>query len=110
MNKFTKTLATTLLALSTIGAANAAPHVFAADNYITSKICEAASGKSGVQLHKTIKDSGLSKKFITQNVNCNDQNIVAFVQDNGANPEKMVDVLTEGQYRTSVKVTDLVAQ
>lgn len=109
MNTFTKTLATTLIALSTIGAANAASHVVAADDYITSKICEAASGKSGVKLHKTIKDSGLSKKYIAQNVNCNDQNIVAFVQDHGQKPEKMVNMLTKGQYKTSVKVIDLAA-
>lgn len=113
MNTFTKTLATTLtatvLTLSTIGTASAAPNVVAADDYITSKICAAASGKSGIKLHKTIKDSGLSKKFIAQNVNCNDQNIVSFVQDHGAKPEKMVNMLTGGQYKTSVTVIDLAA-
>ena len=113
MNIFKKTLATTIattvLTLSSIGAANAATHVIAADNYITSKICEAASGNSKIKLHTTIKNSGLSKKFIAENVNCNDQNILSFVQEYGDNPEKMTKVLAPNQFKTNVNVIDLAA-
>ncbi|NVK26303.1 MAG: DUF3718 domain-containing protein [Gammaproteobacteria bacterium] len=109
MNFLTKSITATVLTLTTIGAVNAAPRVIAADNYITSKICAAASGSSSVKLHKVIKDAGLTKQYVVDNVQCNDQNIVSFVSEYGENAEKMVDKLTQGKYKTQVKVTDLAS-
>ena len=80
MNTLTKTLATITLSLSTIGMANAADSLFAADESVSSKLCVVAAQGSKIQLHKSIKDSGLSKRYIAENVTCNDQNILAFVQ------------------------------
>lgn len=107
--KMTKTLTAIVLTLSTVGMANAASKVVAADDYVTSKICVAAAGKSKIQLHKVIKDSGLSKRHIAKNVTCNNQNIVAFVQEFGDSPEKMNNALTNGKYTTQVNITDLAA-
>jgi endoglucanase Acf2 len=107
--KMTKTLTTIVLTLSTIGMANAASKVVAGDDYVTSKICVAAAGKSKLQLHKVIKESGLSKTYIAEKVTCNNQNIVAFVQEFGDEPEKMNNALTNGKYTTQVNITDLAA-
>jgi len=107
MNTLTKTLTTIALTVSTIGMANASSTYVAADDYVTSKICTFAVQGDRMELHKAIKDSRLSKKFIAENVTCNDQNIVAFVQENAENPARINNVLTGGKFKTKVKVTDL---
>ncbi len=107
MNTFTKTLATITLSLSTIGMASAADSLFAADDSITSKLCVVAAQGSKIQLHKSIKDSGLSKSYIAESVTCNDQNILAFVQDHAEEPEAMNNILTGGKFKTQVDITDL---
>lgn len=109
MNTFTKTLTTIALTLSTIGMANAANAVVAADDSVTTKLCVTAAEGSRIQLHKAIEDSGLSKKYIAQNVTCNDQNILEFVQVHSESPETMNKVLTNGRYNTNVKITDLAS-
>lgn len=109
MNTFTKTLATITLSLSTIGMANAADSLFAADDSVSSKLCVVAAQGSKIQLHKSIKDSGLSKSYIAENVTCNDQNILAFVQDYAEDPDKMNNVLTNGKFNTNVEIIDLAA-
>lgn len=109
MNTFTKTLATITLSLSTIGMANAADSLFTADDSITSKLCVVAAQGSKIQLHKSIKDSGLSKGYIAENVSCNDQNILAFVQEYAEDPDKMNNVLTNGKFNTNVEIIDLAA-
>ncbi len=109
MNTFTKTITTIALTLSTIGMANAANQVVAADDSVTSKLCVVAAQGSRVELHNAIKESGLSKKYIAQNVNCNDQSILEFVQTHSDSPEKINNVLTNGRYNTNVNITDLAS-
>jgi len=109
MNTLTKTLTTITLTLSTMGVANASTKVVAADDNITSRICVAAAGESKIQLHKVIKESGLSKKYIAEKVTCNNQNILSFVQEFGDDPEKMNNALTNGRFNTQVNITDLAA-
>lgn len=69
--KMTKTLTVIVLTLSTMSAANAASKLVAADDYITSKICVAATGESKIKLRNVIEDSGLNKRFVVKNVTCN---------------------------------------
>ncbi len=107
--KMTKTLTAIAFTLSTVGVANAATKVVAADDYITSKICVAAAGDNRTKLNSAIKDSGLRKKYVVENVKCNDQNILAFVQEFGDAPEKMNNSLTNGKYTTHVRITDLAS-
>ena len=107
MNTLTKTLATITLSLSTIGMANAADSLFAADESVSSKLCVVAAQGSKIQLHKSIKDSGLSKRYIAENVTCNDQNILAFVQDYAKDPDEMNNALTNGKFNTNVEIIDL---
>lgn len=107
--KMAKTLPTIVFTLSTVGVAHAASKVVAGDDYITSKICVAAAGKSSIKLHSVIKYSGLSKSYVVENVKCNDQNILAFVQEFGDAPEKINNSLTNGKYSTHVRITDLAS-
>lgn len=109
MNKLTKTLSTIVLTLSTIGMANAANSVVAADDYVTTNLCVVAAEGDRIKMHKAIKDSRLSKNFIAENVTCNDQNILAFVEAHAENPTKINNLLMNGQYDTEVKITDLAA-
>ena len=107
--KMTKTLTVFVLTLSTMGVANAASKVITADNYVTSKICVAAAGESKIRLRDAIKDSGLNNRFVANNVTCNDQNILDFVQEYGDKPEVMVNVLTNGKYYANADITDIAA-
>lgn len=107
MNNFTKTLATITLSLSTIAMANAAGPLFAADDSVTTKLCVVAAQGSKVELHKAIKDSGLRKAFISEEVTCNEQDILSFVQDYAEDPDAMNNILTGGKFKTQVDITDL---
>ncbi|MEP4298939.1 MAG: DUF3718 domain-containing protein [Paraglaciecola sp.] len=98
MNTFTKIIATSVLTLSAIGMANAATEYVAADDYMTSKLCVAATEGSKLKLSKAIEKTGLSKRFIVENVTCNNQEMTSFVEQHGTNVDNINNYLTAGKY------------
>jgi hypothetical protein len=109
MNTLTKAIAITTLTLSSIGMASASNVIVPADDYVTTKLCMVASEGSKTKLSKAIRKSGLSKHFITENVKCNELNIVAFVEQYGSNVEQMNNYLTNGKYSDSAVVANLAS-
>ncbi len=105
MKTITKILTTIVITLTTAGIANAA-NVVPKDNYTTTKLCLTASKGNTFKMNKAIMDTNLSKSFIVENVQCNNLDIVNFVEEYGTNVVKMNNLLTGGEYQGSVTVTD----
>ncbi len=98
MNTFTKIIATSVLTLSSIGMASAATEYVAADDYVTSKLCVVATEGSKLKLSKAIEKTGLSKRFVVENVTCNNQELTTFVEQHGTNVDNINNYLTAGKY------------
>ncbi|MDO6693547.1 DUF3718 domain-containing protein [Aliiglaciecola sp. 3_MG-2023] len=107
MNTLTKSIAISVLAISSIGLANAANVIVPTDNSITTKLCVAATKGSKAKLSKAINDSRLSKRFVVENVKCNELDLVNFVEQFGENPEKMNSFLTSGKYNKAGTIASL---
>lgn len=108
MNTFTKTIATLTIALSSIGAANAAS-IVPENNSITSNLCATAASGNRAAMHNAIKESGLSKSFVVYNVKCNDESITSFVKNYGKSPEKMNMLLQQGRHKGQVSIHDIAS-
>ncbi|MEP2650717.1 MAG: DUF3718 domain-containing protein [Paraglaciecola sp.] len=105
MNTFTKIIATSILTLSSIGMANAATEYVAADDYVTSKLCVVATEGSKMRLSQAIEKTGLTKRFVVENITCNNQNLITFVEQHGTNVDNINNYLTAGKYSSNVEVT-----
>lgn len=99
-----KTLAVLVMFSSSAITAQAVEMV-AADQSISTGLCMTALSGNRVGMQDEIKDSGLTKRYVTNNVACNDVNIVAFVQRHGKNADAMLKML--GTPRTRVSITDV---
>ncbi len=110
MNKLINTLAVITLSVSAMGVANASQQLVGTDDSVTTNIClSAASGKK-IELLKAIKDSGLSKRYVAENVQCNNMDIVQFVEKYGANPVATNDYITRGEYSRDLDISTLAAR
>lgn len=110
MKTFTKTIVIAALTFSSIGFASATTEFVPADDYVTTKLCLVASQGNKAKLSRTIKDSGLSKRYVAQNVKCNEQNIVAFVEQYGNDAENINNFLTSGKYGDDMMLNKLAAR
>ena len=110
MNSFTKAISVTAIILSSIGLASASNVMIPADNYVTTKLCLVASEGSKTRLSKAIKNSGLSKHYVTQNVKCNELNLVNFIEQYGSNVEQINNFLTNGKYSNHAVVANLASR
>ncbi|MFT2091987.1 DUF3718 domain-containing protein [Paraglaciecola sp. 2405UD69-4] len=110
MNTFTKLLATATLTLGTITSASAATVLVAADDYVTSKLCVVATEGSKMRLSQAIKKTGLSKRDVANNVTCNDQDLISFVEQYGTNANDINNFLTGGKYTGSVEITTIASR
>jgi glutamine cyclotransferase len=110
MKTLTKAIAITTLTLSSIGLASASNVMVPANNYATTKLCVVASEGSKVKLLKAIKEAGLSKNYVAENVKCNELNIVAFIEQYGSNVEKMNNFLTSGKYSNYIEVANVASR
>jgi len=108
MKTLTKTLAVMTFSLATIGMANAAT-IVAADNSLSTKLCVIAAQGSKIKMHLAVKDSHLSKSFIVDKIQCNDQSFLSFVEQYAKNPEKITYLLTNGKEQGKVKISDLAS-
>jgi len=110
MKTFTKTIVIAALTVSSIGFANAANILVPADGYVTSDLCVVASQGSKAKLAKAIKKAGLTKRYVANNVQCNEQNIITFVEQYGSNVEQINNFMTHGDYNKTAEMPDLVSR
>lgn len=94
------------LSLSLVATANAA-NVVAKDDSRATKLCVTAAQGNRAAMHNAIKTSGYSKRFIVNNIKCNDQNFGDFVAQYGKSPEAMNKTLTNPRSTQRVSITDL---
>jgi len=76
-----------------------------ADKSFTTDVCMTAISGSRINLHNKIKNSGLSKAYVANKITCNGENILAFVDKYGKNPDKIVKMLDRSS--REVSITDL---
>jgi len=95
------------IALISLGMATAAQagSFTAADKSISTDLCMAAISGNRAEMHNEVKASGLSLKFIADNVKCNGENILSYVQQYGQNSAKMLKILD--RRNVEVNITDI---
>lgn len=98
MKTFTKVVMVAGLTFGAMAAAQADTQFVAADDAVTSEICVVAANGNKMKLHKAIKDAGLTRGFVEDNVTCNDMPIVEFVEQYGENVAKINRYITAGDY------------
>jgi hypothetical protein len=81
-----------------------------ADNYVTSQLCVVASEGNKAKLSKAIKKAGVSKNYVAPNEKCNEQDIIAFIEQYGSNVEKMNNYLTSGRYSNNNVVANVASR
>lgn len=95
LNKLAVILGTSFALAATVSAQT---EIEAADDFATSKICEAAAKGSRSQVRNAVEHSGLSKQYVANNVTCNDMPLVEFVEQYGANVVSVNEYITSGRY------------
>ncbi|WP_435691114.1 DUF3718 domain-containing protein [Paraglaciecola sp.] len=110
MNTLTKAIAITTLTLSSIGIASASNMLVAKDSNITTKLCLVASEGNKAKLSVELKKAGLSKSYVTENVKCNNLNMVNFVEQYGNNAVQINNFLTSGKYSNNSTAVTLAAR
>ena len=107
MNTINNVLTTSTLFLL-LASTSYAKEFEATNDYITTQICVAAAEGHRARLYKTIKDSGLSKIYVANEVKCNDQPITAFVTQHGKSPEAINTMLNKYRKNKNTKNSNLV--
>ena len=110
MKTLTKTFAIAALTVSSMGFAQANPILVPGDDYVTTELCLIASQGNKAKLVNAIKNAGLTKRYVAQNVKCNEQSFVDFVEQYGSNVSKINNYLTGGAYGEGTDMPDLVAR
>ena len=77
----------------------------AVDQSVATGLCVTAVSGNRAAMYNEMRNSGLSKQFIARNVQCNGENIVSFVAQNGRNSENMIKTL--GGHHEHTTITDL---
>lgn len=98
MKKLTKIITAAALSFAVLGAAHAGTELVPADNEAGSKLCITATTGNVFKMHKALKENKLTKRYVTDKVTCNGQNIVAFIEQYGDKSAKMNNFLTNGKY------------
>ncbi len=109
MNTLTTLLTATVLTLTTDSAVNAAELV-GTDKSITTKLCLTAAKGNIAAMRFAIKHSRLSKNYIIENVQCNQQSFLSFVEQYGNNSERMNYLLTRNKSKFTDNSTKLAAR
>lgn len=74
----------------------------AADGSVTTNLCLAAISGNRAVMHNEVKASGLSLNYIAENVQCNGENILSYVQQHGKNSAKMLKILDRRNVDVSI--------
>ncbi|WP_286234580.1 DUF3718 domain-containing protein [Thalassotalea sediminis] len=77
----------------------------ASDGTIETSLCMAAVNGNRAVMHNQIKASGYSKQFVAKNVECNGENILAFVEKHGKRSDIMINMIDRGE--RDVSITDI---
>ena len=109
MKTTTKLFTALTLSIATMGFANAKQVIVPADDSATSNVCVAATTGSNLKLRNAIEDARLNKQTVVDKVKCNDQAFLAFVENHGKNPEKIINMMTNGNADQNVTITDIAA-
>lgn len=94
----------TVMTLGLITSAQATQLV-GVDESTATNLCVTAAAGNRAMMYNTIKSSGHSSKFIVNNIKCNGDNLLSFVEHNGKNSVSMLKMLHRAN--TSVTITDL---
>lgn len=101
-------LTTILITLSLSLTANAhAAEVVAQDNTQVTKLCVTAAQGNRAAMHNAIKNSGYSKRYVVNNIKCNDLPMTDFIAQYGKSPEAMNATLENARSTHRVSITDL---
>tara|TARA_R110001592_G_scaffold277049_1_gene544129 strand:+ start:294 stop:632 length:339 start_codon:yes stop_codon:yes gene_type:complete len=98
MKKLTKIIAAATLSFTVLGAAHASPEFVPTDDQAGTKLCVTATTGNIFKMHKAMKANKLTKRYVTEKMTCNGQNIVAFIEQYGDKSTKMNNYLTNGKY------------
>ncbi len=109
MKTLTTVISALTLSVALTGAANA-EKLEAVDQSTYTQLCMTASQGNLPAMHNAIKASGLSKKFVTEKVTCNDQSITEFVAKHGRSADAMNRMLHNSVDEGSVSVTTIAAR
>ncbi len=96
----------TIITLGLTATAHAAK-VTASDKSISTDLCVTAVSGNRAAMHASIKSSGYSPEFVINKVQCNGENLLSFVENNGINSSSMLKMLD--RTKTSVSITDLAS-
>jgi hypothetical protein len=87
----TKTLSLAIMMSAGLASSVQAQEVVAADNGKFTQLCVTAASGNVAALHNKTKESGYSRKFVAKNVQCNGENILAFIDHYGKNNTAMIN-------------------
>lgn len=102
MNVFKKVVAMSVLSLSTVVSSQAV-ELRAADKTSFTQLCMTAVSGNRAATHNAIKESGYSKNFVINNVQCNSKDMITFIQQYGNNVESMVNALDKQGTHVTIK-------
>lgn len=74
----------------------------AVDESVETHLCITAAEGNRAAMHVEMRNSGYSDKFIANKITCNGENILAFVEKHGKNPELMINMLDRRTRQTSI--------
>lgn len=110
MKTLTQTIAIITLTCSSISFAHATNEFVAKNQTADTGICVAAAEGNRLKLLKTIKDAGLSKRYVAEKVQCNELSFVDFVEQYGNNVEKINRFMTNGKYMNKQVIANLTTR
>ena len=110
MKILTKSIVLITLTCSSIVFANESNQFTATNQSLSTKICITAAQGDRLKLSKALKNSGLSKRYVAEKMQCNDLSFVAFVEQYGKNAEKINNFITHGEYADSQVVANVAAR
>jgi len=100
-----KKLVASFIGFSALMSTSYANELIAANETQFTQLCMTAIAGNRAAMHNSIRSSGYSKAFIVKNLQCNGENILAFVEQYGKNSDSMLRILNRNERSTSI--TDL---
>ena len=77
----------------------------AADKSTITHLCMTAVSGNRAAMHNKIKESGLTRKYVANNIQCNGENILVFIDKYGKSPNKIRAML--GHTSSQISTTDI---
>jgi hypothetical protein len=110
MKKLTQSLVIIALTVGSIGLANAQNDFVAGNNSSDTKICIIAAEGNRLKLLKELQDTGMSKRYVAEKIQCNELSFVDFVEQYGNNVDKINNFITNGKYSKNIIVASVAAR